>query len=99
MTTLFVTYEGSAEDRFDREYYVAKHIPKVEAAWKPYGMLSASTLFPADSSRGVICVCVCTFDQEDAIAAALADPGTPAIMQDIKHFTDIAPKQMIGRAT
>ena len=97
MTTLFITYEGDVEDRFDRDYYTAQHIPKVEQVWKAHGMLSASTLFPVDSSRGTLCVCVCAFDREDGIAEALADPRTHFIMEDVKHFTDITPTQAVGR--
>ena len=89
MTTLFVTYAGTAEDNFDREYYTTRHIPKVEEVWKPHGMQSASALFPLDSSRNVVCVCVCTFDREEGITEALADPRTPSIMEDVKRFTTI----------
>ena len=97
MITLFVMYEGDADARFDKDYYTAQHIPKVEEVWRPYGMTSASALFPADSSRRVVCVCACLFEDEDGIAKALADPRTRSLMKDVKHFTDITPTQVVGR--
>ena len=35
MTTVYVTYPGDAAARFDRDYYVARHLPLVMATRLP----------------------------------------------------------------
>jgi hypothetical protein len=45
MRTLFVTYRGMASDRFDREYFLNKHLPLAREIAEPLGMLSIEALF------------------------------------------------------
>ena len=99
MATIFVTYTGSRGSRFDRDYYVAHHIPLVMATWGPLGLLSAEALFPAAGATppasgegvGLIALCACVFRDEAAIAAAFGSPRTEAVMADVKQFTDVEP--------
>ena len=93
MTTLYVTYPGDAATRFDRDYYVARHLPLVMAAWGPLGLRSADAFFPAGDGGGTVAVCVCRFRDDAALAAALASSQTPAVMADVGHFTDSKPSQ------
>ena len=90
--TLFVTYPQNAGTRFDREYYLAEHLPLVTAAWSPYGMLTASALFPEGRTE-IIAAAVCRFRDADAIDSALASPRTPEVMADVANFTDAVPTQ------
>ena len=46
MRTLFVTYRGTASDRFDRDYFVSKHLPLAREIAEPLGMLSIEAFFP-----------------------------------------------------
>lgn len=93
MTTLFVTYPGDAGTRFDRDYYVATHLPLVRDAWGPYGLETAEALFPPGEGAETIAVCVCQFRDEAAVDAALAAPQTAGVMADVRHFTDATPSQ------
>ncbi len=52
MKTVFVTYAGDSSTRFDRQYYVEKHLPLVTAAWGPHGMQSIAAFFPAGTGKG-----------------------------------------------
>ncbi len=96
MTTVYVTYPGGPATRFDRDYYVARHLPMVMAAWGPLGLRSADAFFPAGDGGGTIAVCVCRFRDDATVAAALASPGTPAVMADVQNFTDAEPVQSRG---
>ena len=96
MTNLFVVYSGAEQTRFDRSYYVERHVPLVERLWSPLGMQSISALFPHDANRGTICVCICGFSDKAAIQAAIKDPQSHIIMDDIRHFTDSEPIQLVG---
>ncbi len=94
MKTIFVTYAGDSTTRFDREYYVEKHLPLVTAAWAPHGMQSIAAFFPTGSGEGTIAVCVCEFRDDDAVTASLHAPETKAVMDDVLHFTDAKPRQL-----
>ncbi len=94
MKTVFVTYAGDSSTRFDRHYYVEKHLPLVTGAWAPYGLESIAAFFPAGSGEGTIAVCVCEFRDDEAISASLHAPETRAVMEDVAHFTDAKPKQL-----
>ena len=93
MTIMYVTYTGDAETRFDRDYYVANHLPLVMESWGKHGLLSAAAFFPADSGAGTIAICECRFRDEAALQAALASPESEPVMADVASFTDAAPQQ------
>ncbi len=94
MTTIFVTYPGDRTTRFDREYYVEKHLPLVTAAWGPLGMQSIAAFFPSGAGEGTIAVCVCQFRDDAAVRACLKAPETKSVMDDVPHFTDATPRQL-----
>jgi uncharacterized protein (TIGR02118 family) len=91
MITIYVTYSGDAATRFDREYYVRRHLPLVREGWAAHGLASAAGFFPAEDGPGIIALCVCTFRDVAAWEAAFRSPQTPGIMADIANFTDVAP--------
>ena len=97
MITLFVTYPGDSNTRFDREYYVQKHLPLVRSVWAPHGLLTLSAFFPGDSGNGIICICACGFRDEAALQSALNDAGTEGVMSDVSNFTSASPAQFVGR--
>ncbi|QCR38226.1 EthD family reductase [Nissabacter sp. SGAir0207] len=90
---LYVSYTGTAQDRFDREYYSHKHVPMVIEAWKACGLVSAQALYPLsldENQPGTVAICECVFRDEAALEAALSAPGTPALVADVPNFTDLA---------
>ena len=93
MILMYVTYQGDADTRFDRDYYVSRHIPIVMAAWQQYGLISCDAFFPADANAGTIAIAECRFADEAALRAALASPETEGVMADVAHFTDAPPAQ------
>ena len=96
MTTMYVTYNGDADTRFDRDYYVSQHLLLVMACWGPLGLQSCAAFWPAVTGAGTICICECRFRDEAALRAALASPETPRVMIDVGHFTDAAPTQSLA---
>ncbi len=91
---IYVTYQGTPQTRFDRDYYVAHHLPLVVRSWQRYGLESASAFFPAVAASGTIAICECRFRDAAAMEAAFAAPETPTVMEDVARFTDVQP----GRA-
>lgn len=97
-TVVYVTYRGTPETRFDRDYYVAHHLPLVLRSWRRYGLESAAAFFPALPSDGTIAICECRFRDAAAIEAAFASPEAPAVMRDVARFTDVAPTRLRAHA-
>ncbi|WP_157218129.1 EthD family reductase [Flavisphingomonas formosensis] len=98
MALLFVSYEAGAEARFDRDYYVATHLPLVERLWGPLGLRSAQAYFPASDGAAIIAIAALFFESDDAIGAALGSAGTAEILADLANFTDVAPTLSRGVA-
>lgn len=94
---IYVTYAGSAADRFDRDLYVEHHLPLVMSSWGQYGLLDIRAFFPAGVGFGTVAICECIFRDEVAVQTAFASPETSGVMADVALFTDLVPSQM--RAT
>ncbi|MBN3726557.1 EthD family reductase [Burkholderia sp. Ac-20379] len=90
---VYVAYEGTPDDRFDRRYYVERHLPLVMAAWRRYGLERVEAFFPAftRAAAGTLVICECRFCDEAAIDAAFGSPEAAAVMADVPAFTDLAP--------
>ena len=95
--SVLVTYTGQPESRFDRAYYEAHHIPMVEQAWRPLGLMHAHVLYSSDRNGMTVAACLCQFSDADSMRSALDSPDTAEIMADIAVFTDIVPMQHILR--
>jgi uncharacterized protein (TIGR02118 family) len=91
---LYVTYHGTPDTRFDRDYYVDHHLPLVLRSWQQYGLDSAVAFFPGLPQTGTIAICECRFRDQAAIDVAFAAPETPAVMDDVAHFTDSTPVRL-----
>ena len=96
MTTVFVTYPGNADMRFDRDHYVRVHLPLVMETWSRYGLESVAAFFPAGNGAGTIAICTCSFRDEAAVHAAFRSPEAERVMADIPSFTDSKPLQSLA---
>lgn len=92
--TVYVTYEGPAHARFDRAWYVDRHLPLVMASWSRYGLESVTAFFPASAQSETLAICECKFRDRAALDAAFNSPEAPAVMADVRHFTDLAPQRV-----
>ena len=88
---VIISYDGTAKDRFDRDYYCKNHIPHVRKVWEPFGLLDIRPFFPGIGcdAKGTLCISQCVFRDKAAMEAAFAAPGTQALMDDIPNFTDL----------
>jgi uncharacterized protein (TIGR02118 family) len=94
---MYVSYSGSSTARFDRNYYIHKHLPLVVEAWGPYGLKTAVALFPVDNSESeMIAVAVCEFENDEALRNSLASEASDAVMRDVGNYTDLTPIQTVG---
>ncbi|MDR5832253.1 EthD family reductase [Caballeronia sp. LP006] len=91
--TVYVTYSGSAGARFDRTWYVERHLPLVMTSWSQYGLEEVTAFFPAGRQTGTLAICQCRFRDQGAVDAAFSSPEASAVMADVLRFTDIAPQR------
>lgn len=88
---IYVSYQGAQESRFDRDYYVSKHLPLVMQSWQRYGLISVAAFFPPIDQAGTIAICECVFRDEAAVQAAFGSAEASAVMADVSRFTDLTP--------
>lgn len=79
--------------RFDREYYISKHLPMVRDAWEPYGLEAISALFQAGEGD-TVAIAVCDFRDDAAVHDSFAAPESGPVMADVANFTDLTPTQL-----
>lgn len=91
--TIYVTFSGAAGARFDRAWYVERHLPLVMAHWARYGLLHVAAYFPPVTQDGTQSICECTFRDEAAVHAALNSPEAVPVMADLPNFTDMQPRR------
>ena len=96
MVILYVTYAGDAQTRFDRDYWLDRHLPLVRECWGQYGLERTDGFFPAGHASGLIAICPCIFRDEAAMRAALASPQTRRIVDDVRNVTDAEPVQSVA---
>ncbi|MDI9769480.1 EthD family reductase [Pantoea dispersa] len=94
--TLYVTYQGSPDSRFDRRYYADSHLPLVMEAFAPYGLLKLSVFYPETRQPGTLAICECIFRDDAAINDAFTSHEVERVMADVSHFTDISPVRLRG---
>lgn len=94
---VYVSYQGRAEERFDRQYYVDDHLPLVMKLWEKYGLVSVTAFFPLREQPGTLAICECIFRDEAAVTAVFSSPEVAEVMADVPLFTDIHPVRMRAR--
>jgi len=96
--TVYVTYTGPADARFDRTWYLEHHLPLVMSSWSQYGLLGVAAFFPPNAQVGTVAICECRFRDRAAVDAAFNSPQAPAVMADVLRFTEITPQRALAVA-
>ncbi|RVQ66014.1 EthD family reductase [Croceicoccus ponticola] len=91
MAKLIVYYPRHEGCRFDRDYYLATHVPIVGDAWTEAGMTGAEIEWPFDDTQPFACLIGIAFADQGAIDAALGSAATAGVLADVANFTDITP--------
>jgi uncharacterized protein (TIGR02118 family) len=86
MIRLSVFYPTTEGATFDHDYYRDHHVPLALNAW---GLESA------EIDRGVngpyVAAVHFRFESQEALGAAMAGEGTPAVLADVANYTTISP--------
>ena len=93
MVTMYVTYSGEPDTRFDRGYWIDSHLPLVRECWALHGLVSVAGFFPSGEGGGLTAIAPCVFRDEAAMHAALDSPESERVMADVANFTSITPSR------
>lgn len=91
MAAVLVSYPADPGARFDRDYYLGTHMPLVQDALGPLGLIHAIALFPDDADQALLAAALLTFRDAAARDAALASPAAAPVFADIPNFTNVQP--------
>jgi uncharacterized protein (TIGR02118 family) len=92
-------YSEKSGAKFDEDYYLKTHIPRVRELWNSRGLISITPLvrLKDDGSSGPLrAISMLKFSSEADYKNALANGGAELIA-DIKNFTDIEPSAQLSR--
>jgi uncharacterized protein (TIGR02118 family) len=86
MIRFSVFYPETEGATFDHDYYVNKHVPLAVETWG---------VARADIEKGLngpyVAAVHFTFEDQEALGAALGSEGTGAVMADMANYTTIQP--------
>ena len=85
MIRLSVHYPKTEGATFDHDYYRDKHVPLAVSTWGAKAEIDKGIDGPYEASVHF------TFDSLEAVAAAMGNEGTGAIMVDVANYTTITP--------
>jgi uncharacterized protein (TIGR02118 family) len=88
MSVLYPSGEGST---FDHDYYRDTHVPLCRSTWG----VERTEIDKGINGPNTAAVHI-FFDSMDAMQAAMANPGTAAIMADVANYTNIKPVMQIS---
>lgn len=87
---LMVSYPPNPGATFDRDYYVATHLPLVREGFGPLGMSDITGYFP-EGDGAPLAIAILTFTDAAARDAALGSETAGPIFGDIPNFTNVQP--------
>src|SRR5215467_2188786 len=94
-----VVYPNEPDSRFDRSYYLERHMPLVNRRWSPFGLKEAQIIDGRpglDGSKPACHMMVNLYwDSIESVQRALAETG-PEIMGDIPNYTNLQPIIYVG---
>jgi len=96
MFTVFVTYTGTPQQRFDMEYYANTHLPLSLQLLGRHGLLSASAFQPVGTDAAIRALCTLTFANKDAFERSMCAPEMALLIDDLKNFTELLPVQHVS---
>jgi uncharacterized protein (TIGR02118 family) len=86
MIQLQVLYPSGEGTTFNHDYFRDTHVPMALEAWD----MSGATIIKGVNGPYVAGVTF-VFESADALGAAMAAPGTGAVMADVANYTNITP--------
>jgi uncharacterized protein (TIGR02118 family) len=98
-TTITVLYDNTDDATFDLAYYMATHMPLVDAKFKPFGLKGWRVLkavgTPTGETPRYSIIANLEFDAAEQFKAAVAAEGS-VVFGDVPNFSNKDPVVVIG---
>lgn len=91
MIRMSVLYPRTDGATFDHDYYRDRHVPLCRDTWHP-----ARVEIDKGLDGPYVAAVHLFFESPEAMQAALAGPGTAAIIEDVANYTSITPVQQLS---
>ena len=93
-----VVYPTAPDTRFDRSYYLQRHMPMVSRRWSPFGLKQTQVIEGTKGLDGSKPACymiaLLYWDSVEGVQRALAE--APEVMGDIANYTNVQPVVYVG---
>jgi uncharacterized protein (TIGR02118 family) len=90
MIRVSVLYPSSEGSTFDHDYYRETHVPLATSTWDTTAEIDKGINGPNVAAVHFF------FDSLEKFQAAMALPGTAAVMADVANYTNIAPVMQVS---
>lgn len=95
LNAIYPAHDGA---RFDMEYYRTRHIPLAMSVMKADSVMLIEGVARGDAPAPYAMIAHFQFASQEALDAALAQPGMADVRADVANFTDIRPTMMFGKS-
>jgi uncharacterized protein (TIGR02118 family) len=92
---VLVAYPRKESSSFNKEYYLSTHMPLAAKYWKKHGFKSYS-VSECNEDGPYMIISVMVFETKEGWGAAIEDPNTKEVMEDIPNFTSEHPVLIHG---
>jgi uncharacterized protein (TIGR02118 family) len=93
--TLLYPVPAAGAKPFDMDYYLSKHMPSVDKAWKSAG-LQKWTIVKLDPKSGYDTQAILVWDSLEKFGAAMESSAGKEVLGDIPNFSTTAPERVWG---
>jgi uncharacterized protein (TIGR02118 family) len=93
--TVIVAYPRTPTATFNATYYLNTHMPMVKSTWTKHGLKSYAVSKLNDDGPYTYAV-VMEFESYEGFQAAVQDPKTKEVMDDVKEFSSEHPVLVHG---
>jgi len=90
MIRVSVLYPGGDDINFDHDYYKNTHVPLACSSWNVAGEIDKGISGPYIAAVHFF------FESMEHFQAAMASPGTGAVMADVANYTNTTPSMQIS---
>ncbi|KAL7622581.1 hypothetical protein AAE478_008088 [Parahypoxylon ruwenzoriense] len=97
LTTVSVVYPAGT--KFDMAYYIATHMPLVQAKWTKYGLKSWKVAQYTNDESPYSVQAWLEFEDLEQWGKAASGPEGKEIFADIPNFCDKSPSTLVGTVT
>ncbi|ETN39675.1 uncharacterized protein HMPREF1541_05901 [Cyphellophora europaea CBS 101466] len=84
-----ISYPRIPNSRFDRDYYLHKHMPLASAIWAPHNVKVLAVFATEDPNAPYQLQAILEWESKEAWERARAAEATQKLLEDMPRYTDV----------